>query len=143
MLFGAYTYVLLMLTHKRMAKTITCSLHANNSGPTLAVCAAWTNPAVVSKQAPTRLASPLTAGRPGRAVKFWWFLTFMYGTLVYCTLFGLMVVAISPNLMIAAVVSAAFYSMWNLFAGFILPRPVRPPRSSSSPCFVYGCDLAA
>ena len=48
----------------------------------------------------------------------------MYGTLVYCTLFGLMVVAISPNLMIAAVVSAAFYSMWNLFAGFILPRPV-------------------
>ena len=70
----------------------------------------------------------LTAGLPGRAVKFWWFLTFMYGTLVYCTLFGLMVVAISPNLMIAAVVSAAFYSMWNLFAGFILPRPVRPQR---------------
>jgi len=49
----------------------------------------------------------------------------MYGTLVYCTMFGLMVVAASPNLMIAAVVSAAFFSMWNLFAGFILPRPAR------------------
>ena len=64
-------------------------------------------------------------GLHARAVKFWWFLTFMYGTLVYCTMFGLMVVAASPNLMISAVVSAAFYSMWNLFAGFILPRPVR------------------
>ncbi|KAK9836042.1 hypothetical protein WJX81_008449 [Elliptochloris bilobata] len=59
-------------------------------------------------------------------VKFWWFLTFMYGTLMYCTMFGLMVIAISPNLMIAAVISAAFYSMWNLFAGFILPRPRMP-----------------
>lgn len=87
-------------------------------------------------------ASPLTAGLLGRAVKFWWFLTFMYGTLVYCTMFGLMVVAISPNLMIAAVVSAAFYSMWNLFAGFILPRPVRTPRPSS-PSFAAGYNLAA
>ncbi len=72
---------------------------------------------------------PDQAARGGRrAGKFFWFLTFMYGTLVYCTMFGLMVVAASPNLMIAAVVSAAFFSMWNLFAGFILPRPARARR---------------
>ena len=53
----------------------------------------------------------------------------MWATLQLCTLYGVMAVAVTPNLMLAAVLSSGFYSMWNLFAGFIIPRPVRtlPP----------------
>ena len=48
----------------------------------------------------------------------------MWATLQYCTLYGIMAVAVTPNLMLAAVLSSGFYSMWNLFAGFIIPKPV-------------------
>lgn len=56
--------------------------------------------------------------------KFFWYLFFMYFTLLYFTLYGMMTVAVTPNHHIAAIVSSAFYGMWNIFAGFILPRTV-------------------
>ena len=59
-----------------------------------------------------------------RAGSFCWFAFFMFATLQYCTLYGVMAVSVTPNLMLAAVLSSAFYSMWNLFAGFIIPKPV-------------------
>ncbi len=52
----------------------------------------------------------------------------MFATLQYCTMYGIMAVAVTPNLMMAAVLSSAFFAMWNLFAGFIIPKPVRPQR---------------
>ncbi len=60
-----------------------------------------------------------------RAGSFFWFAFFMFATLQYCTMYGIMAVAVTPNLMMAAVLSSAFYSVWNLFAGFIIPKPVR------------------
>lgn len=42
-----------------------------------------------------------------------------------------MVVSASPNQPTAAVLSGIFYTMWSLFSGFIIPRPV----SSSSISF--------
>lgn len=42
----------------------------------------------------------------------------------YFTFFGMVTVATTPNQNIAAVVASAFYSMWNLFSGFFLPRTV-------------------
>ncbi|KAE8655684.1 Pleiotropic drug resistance protein 3 [Hibiscus syriacus] len=59
------------------------------------------------------------------AAKFW-YLFFMYFTLLYFTYYGMMAVAITPNYHIAAIVSAAFYGIWNLFSGFIVPRPSMP-----------------
>jgi ABC-type multidrug transport system permease subunit len=56
--------------------------------------------------------------------KFFWYLFFMYFTLLYFTFYGMMAVAITPNHHIAAIVSSAFYGIWNLFSGFIVPRPV-------------------
>ncbi|CAK9156383.1 unnamed protein product [Ilex paraguariensis] len=53
--------------------------------------------------------------------KFFWYLFFMYFTFLYLTLYGMMAVAITPNHNIAAVVSSAFYGIWNLFSGFIVP----------------------
>ncbi|KAI3716295.1 hypothetical protein L6452_23532 [Arctium lappa] len=55
--------------------------------------------------------------------KFFWFLFFMFCCLLYMTFYGMMTVAITPNADIAAIIAAAFYGFWNLFSGFIIPRP--------------------
>ncbi|XP_062165228.1 pleiotropic drug resistance protein 1-like isoform X1 [Alnus glutinosa] len=58
--------------------------------------------------------------------KFFCNLFFTYFTFLYFTFFGMMTVAITPNQNIAAVVASSFYSMWNLFSGFFLPRMYMP-----------------
>ncbi|KAI3803437.1 hypothetical protein L1987_31588 [Smallanthus sonchifolius] len=60
------------------------------------------------------------------AVKFFWFLYFMFTCLLFMTFYGMMTVAITPNADIAAISAAAFYGLWNLFSGFIIPRPKIP-----------------
>ncbi|XP_078149902.1 pleiotropic drug resistance protein TUR2-like [Carex rostrata] len=60
------------------------------------------------------------------AYKIFWFWFVMFFTFLYHTLFGMMSVAMSPNFHIAAVVAAGFYSLWNIFSGFIIPRPRIP-----------------
>ncbi|CAI0473898.1 unnamed protein product [Linum tenue] len=60
------------------------------------------------------------------AKKFMWYLFIMYLTLLYFTYYGMMSVAITPDHHIAAIISSFFYSIWNLFAGFIIPRPSIP-----------------
>ena len=60
------------------------------------------------------------------AASFFWFTFFMFATLQFCTMYGIAAVALTPNLMSAAVVSSAFYGIWNLTAGFIIPQPVCP-----------------
>ncbi|KAJ6836913.1 ABC transporter G family member 36-like isoform X2 [Iris pallida] len=57
------------------------------------------------------------------AAKFLWYLFFTFFTLLYFTYYGMMAVGLTPNYNIAAIVSAAFYGVWNLFSGFIIPRP--------------------
>ncbi|XP_058221823.1 pleiotropic drug resistance protein 1-like isoform X4 [Rhododendron vialii] len=54
--------------------------------------------------------------------KFFWYLFFMYFTLLYFTFYGMMAVAVTPNQSIAAIVASAFYAIWNLFSGFIIPK---------------------
>ncbi|KAJ4714209.1 Pleiotropic drug resistance ABC transporter [Melia azedarach] len=56
------------------------------------------------------------------AAKFFWYLFFMFFTFLYFTFYGMMAVAMTPNPQIAIIVSSAFYSIWNLFSGFIVPR---------------------
>ncbi|EIE25913.1 ATP-binding cassette transporter [Coccomyxa subellipsoidea C-169] len=65
-------------------------------------------------------------GFSSSAGSFFWFAFFMFATLQYCTMYGIMAVAVTPNLMMAAVLSSAFFAMWNLFAGFIIPKPRIP-----------------
>lgn len=60
------------------------------------------------------------------AAKFFWFLLFMFLTLLYFTYYGVACVAITPNLMMAAIISGAFYGLMNLFAGFVMPKPDFP-----------------
>uniref|UniRef100_F6H3T4 ABC transporter G family member 40 n=1 Tax=Vitis vinifera TaxID=29760 RepID=F6H3T4_VITVI len=54
--------------------------------------------------------------------KFFWYLFFMYFTFLYFTFYGMMAVAITPNQHISGIVSSAFYGLWNLFSGFIIPH---------------------
>jgi ABC-type multidrug transport system ATPase subunit/ABC-type multidrug transport system permease subunit len=56
------------------------------------------------------------------AAKFLWYLFFMFFTLAYFTYYGMMTVAVTPNAMIAAIIAALFYGLWNLFSGFLIPR---------------------
>ncbi|XP_010914975.2 ABC transporter G family member 39 [Elaeis guineensis] len=58
--------------------------------------------------------------------KFFWYLFFMFFTFMYFTFYGMMAVAMTPNSDIAAIVSTAFYAIWNIFAGFLIPRPRIP-----------------
>ncbi|KAK9946084.1 hypothetical protein M0R45_011563 [Rubus argutus] len=58
--------------------------------------------------------------------KFLWYLFFMYFTFLYFTFYGMMTVAVTPNHNIAAIVASAFYAIWNLFSGFIVPRTRMP-----------------
>ncbi|KAJ8618442.1 hypothetical protein MRB53_014628 [Persea americana] len=60
------------------------------------------------------------------AAKFFWYMFLMFFTLLYFTFYGMMAVGMSPNYEVAAIVSTAFYAIWNIFAGFIIPRPRIP-----------------
>ncbi|GMH11879.1 hypothetical protein Nepgr_013720 [Nepenthes gracilis] len=60
------------------------------------------------------------------ATKFFWYIFFMYFSLLYFTYYGMMTVGITPNMNVAAIISSAFYGIWNLFSGFIIPKPRMP-----------------
>lgn len=49
---------------------------------------------------------------------------FLFLTLLYFTYWGMTAVSITPNSQVAAITSSAFYSLWNLFAGFTISRKV-------------------
>ncbi|XP_058222621.1 pleiotropic drug resistance protein 1-like isoform X2 [Rhododendron vialii] len=57
-----------------------------------------------------------------KVAKFFWYLFFMYCTFVYYIYYGMMTVAITPNLNIASIIASSFYAIWNLFSGFIIPK---------------------
>ncbi|KAK9152792.1 hypothetical protein Sjap_000272 [Stephania japonica] len=58
--------------------------------------------------------------------KFLLYVLFMFLTFTYFTFYGMMAVALTPNTHLAAVVSSAFYSIWNLLSGFLVPKPSIP-----------------
>ncbi|GAQ78767.1 pleiotropic drug resistance protein [Klebsormidium nitens] len=60
------------------------------------------------------------------AVKFFWYVLFMFLTLMLFTFYGMMAVAITPNVQLAAVLSSSMYSVWNLFCGFLITQPNIP-----------------
>ena len=63
------------------------------------------------------------------AEKFFWFFFVNFFSFLYFTYYGMMTVSITPNLQVASIFAAAFYSLFNLFSGFFIARPV----SSNTP----------
>ncbi|KAL6336669.1 hypothetical protein AAG906_035983 [Vitis piasezkii] len=58
--------------------------------------------------------------------KFLWFYYYILMCFIYFTMYGMMVVALTPGHQIAAIVMSFFLSFWNLFSGFLIPRPQIP-----------------
>ncbi|XP_057834764.2 ABC transporter G family member 36 [Cryptomeria japonica] len=58
--------------------------------------------------------------------KFAWFFFINYMTFLYFTYYGMMAVAVTPNHQVAAIVASAFYSIFNLFSGFFIPKSKIP-----------------
>ncbi|XP_041002182.1 pleiotropic drug resistance protein 1-like [Juglans microcarpa x Juglans regia] len=73
------------------------------------------------------------------AAKFFWYLFFMYFTLLYCTFYGMMLVGLTPNYLIASIVSTFFYGIWSLFCGFVVPRTRIPVWWR---WYYWGCPLS-
>ncbi|WJX31315.1 ABC transporter G member 31 [Trifolium repens] len=58
--------------------------------------------------------------------KFVLYLVFMFLTFTYFTFYGIMAVGLTPTQHLSAVTSSAFYSLWNLVSGFIIPKAYIP-----------------
>ncbi|XP_074295026.1 ABC transporter G family member 31-like [Silene latifolia] len=58
--------------------------------------------------------------------KFVLYIVFMFLTLTYFTFYGMMAIGVTPNPHMAAIVTSAFYSLWNLQSGFLLPKRLIP-----------------
>ncbi|KAF3963348.1 hypothetical protein CMV_012251 [Castanea mollissima] len=56
------------------------------------------------------------------AAKFFWYIFFMYTSLLYFTFYGMMAVAVTPNQDTSSTISSAFLAIWNIFSGFIIPH---------------------
>ncbi|KAG0571830.1 hypothetical protein KC19_VG046500 [Ceratodon purpureus] len=61
------------------------------------------------------------------AAKFFWYLYILFISFLIYTFYRMMMVAITPNFILASICSAFFYTLFNLFTGFLIPRPDIPP----------------
>jgi ABC-type multidrug transport system ATPase subunit len=60
------------------------------------------------------------------ALKFFWFYFYVCMCFIYFTVYGMMLVALTPNYQIAAITMSFFLNFWNLFSGFLIPRTQIP-----------------
>ena len=69
------------------------------------------------------------------AYKIIWSFYGMFCNLLYFTYLGMLVVSLTPNIQLAAIVTSSSYTILNLFSGFIIPRPVSFS-TLKLPCFI-------
>jgi ABC-type multidrug transport system permease subunit len=58
------------------------------------------------------------------AAKFFYFFFFMFFTVLSFTYYGMMSIAITPNVQLSTMISSTILAFSNLFSGFLIPRPV-------------------
>ncbi|XP_076930284.1 ABC transporter G family member 39-like [Bidens hawaiensis] len=58
--------------------------------------------------------------------KLLWFYFYMLMSVVYFTMFGMTTMSLTPSPQISAVLVYFFLCLWNLFSGFVIPRPQIP-----------------
>nr|XP_043633072.1 ABC transporter G family member 39-like [Erigeron canadensis] len=61
-----------------------------------------------------------------KTIKVLWFYFYMFTSNIYFTMFGMMAISLTPSPQISAVLVYFFLCLWNLFSGFIIPRPQIP-----------------
>ncbi|KAL5060202.1 hypothetical protein RYX36_031806 [Vicia faba] len=57
-----------------------------------------------------------------KVANFLWFYYYILMSFIYFTLYGMMLVAITPDGIVASICMAFFMTLWNLFSGFVIPR---------------------
>ncbi|XP_030477545.1 pleiotropic drug resistance protein 3-like isoform X2 [Syzygium oleosum] len=62
----------------------------------------------------------------GSGDKIFWYFYVMFCSLLSFNYLGMLLVSLTPNFMVAAILQSAFYSNFNLFAGFLIPKPRIP-----------------
>lgn len=72
-------------------------------------------------------------GFPWVVKKVFWNLYVIFTLLMIQVLFGMMMIGLTPNVTLAGIISSFFYTVWNLFSGFIIPHPVSNLRHAM-PC---------
>ncbi|XP_051124588.1 pleiotropic drug resistance protein 3-like isoform X2 [Andrographis paniculata] len=60
------------------------------------------------------------------AYKVFWYFYSIFCTLLYFTYLGMLLIAITPSFSLAAILESAFYMMFHLFSGFLIPLPQIP-----------------
>ncbi|KAI7981818.1 Pleiotropic drug resistance protein 3 [Camellia lanceoleosa] len=60
------------------------------------------------------------------AYKVFWYFYAMFCTLLYFNYLGMLLIAMTPSFPVAAILQSAFYTIFNLFAGFLIPQPQIP-----------------
>ncbi|KAA8545298.1 hypothetical protein F0562_020082 [Nyssa sinensis] len=60
------------------------------------------------------------------AYKVFWYFYAMFCSLLYFTYLGMLLVAMTPSFPVAAILQSAFYTMFSLFSGFMVPQPQIP-----------------
>jgi ABC-type multidrug transport system permease subunit len=63
-------------------------------------------------------------GYYGSAYKVLWYFYAIFCSLLYFNYMGMLLVSLTPNYMIAAILASASYTIFNLFSGFLIPEPV-------------------
>ncbi|CAI9108679.1 OLC1v1008345C1 [Oldenlandia corymbosa var. corymbosa] len=58
--------------------------------------------------------------------KVFWYTYSMFCTLLYLTYFGMLMVSVTPNYPVAAIILTAFFNVFYLFSGFLIPEPQIP-----------------
>ncbi|KAH9733940.1 ABC transporter G family member 37 [Citrus sinensis] len=65
-------------------------------------------------------------GYYGSAYKVFWNFYAMFCTMMFYNYLGMLLVSLTPNFMIASILSTVFYTLFNLFSGFLIPGPKIP-----------------
>ncbi|KAF9592637.1 hypothetical protein IFM89_016294 [Coptis chinensis] len=60
------------------------------------------------------------------AYKVFWFFYAMFSLLLYFNYLGMLLVSITPNVQVAAILASSCYTILNLFSGFTIPEPQIP-----------------
>ena len=63
-------------------------------------------------------------GYYGSAYKVFWNFYVMFCTMMFYNYLGMLLVSLTPNFMIASILSTVFYTLFNLFSGFLITGPV-------------------
>ena len=56
--------------------------------------------------------------------KIFWNFYAIFCTILYLSYLGMLLVSLTPSVMVASIIFSAFYTTFNLFSGFLIPKPV-------------------